>query len=161
MDGGDQYVITSRLDSDDAYHECMVQRIQEEFKQQDDIFLSFDIGLQYEREQRLLSVIYFQRNAFISRIEKVTNKSFETVLSTKHTQADKVAPVKYIRTQPLWLMLIHEGNLYNWFRTANILGSAKITKGFHLSPAIKVSVRNFYKWKFKTAIQKLRRRRRV
>jgi ribosomal protein L30E len=132
LDSSDQHIITSRIDNDDAFHKNMIKCVQDEFAAQDDLFLSFDTGLQYDMEQGLLSRLVFPSNAFISRIEKIKNGHFATVFATAHVKAHLVAKVRHIDTYPLWLQLIHAGNIHNWFRTNDIMSSSKSVSDFNI-----------------------------
>jgi hypothetical protein len=143
LDNSDLYIITSRIDNDDAFHKNMIQCVQDEFAAQDDLFLSYNTGLQYDMEHNLLSRITFPRNAFISRIEKIKGGNFSTVFATTHLKAHKVAKVKYINTYPLWLQLIHPGNIYNSFRTKDILILYKSISNFNIKDPIKMSFSNY------------------
>ena len=145
LDNCDQYIITTRIDNDDAFHKNMIQCVQSEFAGQDDLFLSYDVGLQYDVENNLLSRIIFPNNPFISRIEKIKEARFETVFATPHLKAHHVAKVKHIRTSPLWFQLIHAGNIYNSFKTRKILISFKNIKDFNLRASIRTSFPNYFR----------------
>jgi len=145
LDSSDLYVITSRIDNDDAFHKNMIQCVQNEFAGQNDLFLSYDIGLQYDVGRGLLCRTIFPSNAFISRIEKIEGGDFATVFATKHLMAHVVANVKYIRTYPLWLQLIHPGNIHNSLRTKEILISSNSVKNFNIKGPLKISFSNYFR----------------
>lgn len=146
LESSDHYVITSRIDNDDAFHKNMIQFVQNEFAGQDDLFLSFDEGLQYDMEHKLLSRIVFPGNAFISRIEKIYGSGFKTVFASTHTRIQQIAKVKYIRIYPLWLQLIHTGNIHNAFKTKRMLISSKSIKDFNVLAPINISIPNCFRF---------------
>ncbi len=138
----DRYVITSRIDNDDAFHEDMIREVQNLFKRQRDSFLSFTYGLQYDLKLQVLTRWHYRNNHFISRIEEISD-GIETVLTHDHTQIDKSAKVEYInnKNKPLWLELVHEGNLVNYlYPTAVPLFKIGIPHSFNIEN--KVSSRN-------------------
>lgn len=109
------YVITSRLDNDDSWHQDFVNEIQKEFAQQD--FLALDVvdgyTMQVEPQVRLGKRSHVH-NPFISLIEKADN--FVTVWSRKrHGHWSKVKALKPIRNKRLWMSVIHEENKTNEF----------------------------------------------
>jgi hypothetical protein len=114
FDIDDRYLITSRIDNDDAFHKDMVLEVQKLFNKQANVFISYTYGLQYDIEHKVLTRLLYENNHFISRIEEISNK-FETVIPHDHTYIDKVADVVYInnKQKPLWLEIIHEGNVIN------------------------------------------------
>lgn len=121
LKASDQYLITSRIDNDDAFHKDMIKEVQNRFNRQNDIFLSFIYGLQYDINKKVLARIHFERNHFISRIEKISN-SIETVITHDHTQIEKIAKVIFInnKRKPMWLEIIHEGNIFNEFYSSSL-----------------------------------------
>lgn len=110
----DQYIITSRIDNDDAFHEDYILEVQNRFEHQNDTFISFPYGLQYDTKRELLVRMQYMNNHFISRIEKIT-KGVDTVIVHDHTFIDKVSEVIYVKkkNKPLWLEVIHENNIIN------------------------------------------------
>jgi hypothetical protein len=138
LSNDDHYVITSRIDSDDAFHKDMVLEVQKLFNRQDNIFLSFAYGLQYDIERKVLARMHYENNHFISRIEKISN-GIETVITFDHTNLNKVADVVYInnKQKPLWLEIIHGGNLINsLYPSSTPLFSSKITRSFNCEEKI-------------------------
>jgi hypothetical protein len=151
------YLITSRIDNDDAFHKEMINNVQLQFNAQKDIFLSFNKGLQYDIEHQLLSEAYYECNAFISRIEEIKQGQFSTVLSVTHHLAHRTAVVKYINTDPLWFQLIHARNLYNKFNDKNrILFSNKPVVNFNILVKIKISLFRSLQFKWGKLLYKLK-----
>lgn len=114
LDVGTKYIITTRIDNDDAFHQDMIHEVQEQFNCQQNVVISFTHGMQYDLRKQILTQLHYGDNHFISRIEKVSN-CVETVITYDHTYISKVAEVTYIENKykPMWIEIIHEGNLIN------------------------------------------------
>lgn len=104
--GEDLPLITTRLDNDDAVARDYVEAIQREAPA--DGFVNFVHGVQLV-DRRL-----YQRsdpsNAFISRAER---SSAETVFALPHRSIVERHPVRQVKSEPMWLQLIHGGNVAN------------------------------------------------
>lgn len=114
----EQYVITTRIDNDDAFHCDMVQEIQRNFLESDDCFLSFVNGLQYDVNRKFLITFRYPDNHFISRIEKRSPMHpLRLVMGADHTKIRSIAPVRYINNPPLkkpmWIEFVHGANVAN------------------------------------------------
>ena len=134
----DQYVITSRIDNDDAFHSDMILEVQRLFNWQDNIFVSFTYGRQYDIERNVLARMYCRKNHFVSRIEKISNE-VDTVITHDHTLIDEVGEVIYInnKKKPMWLEIVHDGNLENRLYPDSIpLFRGKILESFQLMEKI-------------------------
>jgi len=80
------YLVTTRLDNDDAIGSDYVALIQKAFQRQERQFLLFPFGLQSFRSH--LYNVYWRSNPFLTLVEKVkSDGSFTTVLCVPH---DKV-----------------------------------------------------------------------
>jgi hypothetical protein len=114
LEGSDEYIITTRIDNDDAFQRDMICEIQEFFRDKNDFFLSFTYGLQYDIKNKIMTRLHYHNNHFVSRIEKLS-KNVVTVFTCDHTNIDRVSEVVYVenKSKPLWLEVIHEGNLIN------------------------------------------------
>lgn len=115
LDQEAQYVITTRLDNDDAISKHFVEQIHSSFKQQEFEFINFLYGYVWHK-QRTYSFEY-DSNPFVSLIEKITERTpngFKTIMSTAHSELGATA--KQIKTEPLWLQVIHEKNISNRVR---------------------------------------------
>lgn len=121
------YLITTRLDNDDAIGSDHLRLIQQEFKQQGREFLVFPFGLQLYRGR--LYNTYWQSNPFLSLIEKVREDgSFTTVMCVEHNRVRTAGKVRSILSAPQWLQVIHGANLLNtlrgWPRITRLSASA-------------------------------------
>ncbi len=117
----DTHVITTRLDNDDALHKTYVQRMRAEFHGQDDEVVNFLNGVQYEMEAGIVVSLRKKSNPFIGRIEKVRNGQVDTVLGVMHYEAEEKCVLRDVDDPcPVWLQLIHSGNLLNRLNSSRI-----------------------------------------
>ena len=54
LEEADRYIITTRVDNDDSIHQDMMAEVQKIFDDQDDIFINFDYGFQYDVSSQVL-----------------------------------------------------------------------------------------------------------
>lgn len=113
-----RWLITSRVDSDDAYCKDFVQNIHDNFKPQHKCFLDFIKGYSYDAQNSRLKVIEYPSNAFNSCIED-TNISFRTAYGYNHSFLKDHGFLNSITTKPMWMQIIHDGNISNIFRGKN------------------------------------------
>lgn len=111
------YLITTRLDNDDAISNNFVQLIQENFTQQEFEFINFTNGYVWSGGK----IYYFKylNNPFMSLIEKLDNftiEGFKTVLCGPHTELSKIGVIKQVKSNPTWLQVIHTKNVSNQIR---------------------------------------------
>lgn len=111
------FLITTRLDSDDAVAKTFISRVQAEFQQQDMLFINFNRGLQTDASG-MIRRFDAPSNAFISLIEHRTPDVLpRTVyLDRFHVHARMYGPVKEIITAPMWLQTVHGSNIANHIR---------------------------------------------
>lgn len=108
---GTEYLITTRLDNDDAIHKEFIQRVQDNFIEENFLFLNFFQGYQLIKNK----LYKFKQNPshFISLIERYDPNSFKTVYCGSHSQLEKVGKIKNIKTKRLYLENIHGNNFIN------------------------------------------------
>lgn len=161
LTGRETHLITTRIDNDDAFHKDMVALIQQEFNGQDDFYLNFNDGLQYDTSNHVLCSFNYKNNPFISRIEKLDNQSFKTVYDKRHDLAPASGAIKYIDSKPVWLQIIHDGNLVNTLYFKKMILSPAIVDDFNLNYSIRLSginsVRLFIKYVFSRLMKKGKR----
>lgn len=117
LPAGVEYLITTRLDNDDAISKDFIQIIQNNFHEQNSEFINLAYGYVW-KDSKLYSFKY-PNNPFISlieRINKFTVDEFKTVLCKEHTQLSSIGQIKQIKTQPAWLQVVHERNVSNRIR---------------------------------------------
>jgi hypothetical protein len=107
------FLITSRIDNDDAMAKTLMARVQDQFSGQEREFINFTDGMQLSDDGRL-----FHRsdpsNAFISLIEK--REAAMGVYVDWHNRVSKHAPVRQISGPPMWLQAVHGLNIGNTAR---------------------------------------------
>jgi hypothetical protein len=164
LNGTETHVITTRIDNDDAFHKNAVSLAQQAFKAQEDVFLSFNNGLQYDTDNHVLGEFRIPKNAFISRIEKIKNNGIDTVYAgVHHTKIHEVAKVEYIDTYPSWLQIIHDGNVANTIRIkiSMLKFSTSTIRDFNIKHEAKISLIGSCKaglaYVFKKAGKKIKR----
>ncbi|WP_430934252.1 glycosyltransferase [Saccharicrinis sp. 156] len=115
FDEDTEYVITSRIDNDDSFHKDYIGDVQKQFVKQKDIFISFIYGLQYDIKTNVLARKLSKNNHYISRVERLNTAGIQTVLTYNHYHIDETGEVVYLdnRNKPMWLEIIHEGNIKN------------------------------------------------
>lgn len=130
------WIITTRLDSDDAIERTFVERLQDAATT-DRQALNFSHGWKWTRpgwahRHRHLG------NPFISLVEP--NENPVTVFAQKHSAMGKVAPVRQIGGRPGWCIVCHGENMLNRIHVKKI-GPPRFKPesrmgGFHFEGAI-------------------------
>ena len=109
------FLITTRLDNDDALGVGYIAEVQAAFREQDREFIEFPFGLQSFHEQ--LYSVYWPSNPFLSLVERVgPDGSFTTVFCVAHDRVREAGKVHSIRSSPQWLQVLHGSNLLNSLR---------------------------------------------
>lgn len=136
----DEYIITARIDNDDAFHRSFIERLRNEFHGQEDEIVNFLNGLQYDQENGVLVFVRKASNPFIARIERVKEGKALTVLDVMHHDAAATGLLRNVDTIPLWLQLIHRGNLENGLTSANVRFSMDLEKEFGIPGPTRINV---------------------
>jgi hypothetical protein len=110
-----EYLITSRVDNDDALAIHYIQKVQYAFKYQQIEFINFDYGFVYDVRTGKLFIRNHYINAFVSLIEKIDN--IKTVYKMDHRELGRLGNVIRMNCEPMWLQIIHGDNLSNKVRT--------------------------------------------
>jgi hypothetical protein len=109
------YLITTRVDNDDAVARDFVASIQLSFSAQPWEFVNLINGAQFCGGR-----VYAKSdpaNPFISLVEHVRPHSTPcTVFVCQHEQIRSHGPVRQVKTHPMWLQVIHERNVANRVR---------------------------------------------
>jgi len=106
------YLITTRLDSDDAIARDHLAAVQARFARQDRLFVNFVRGLQVDRGGAVYRSDQVS-NPFLSLIERRTDGPPLTVYAPRHARARGHGPVLNVHAPPMWLQVVHDGNLLN------------------------------------------------
>lgn len=104
------YVITTRVDNDDAVADDFIATIQAQFERQDLELVNLVNGSQYSKRRVYLRP--YTRNPFISLVEALGDGPPQTVFVRRHYELDQVGPVRNVRTDhPMWLQVVHGDNV--------------------------------------------------
>ena len=111
------YLITTRIDSDDAVSRFFVEDVQARFAEQDSQYVNLMHGVQIDRSTQLFHA-HFAENGFISYVEKrIVNEPPRTVFwCMAHEESSNFAPVLNVVGPPRWMQVIHGGNVANSVR---------------------------------------------
>ena len=109
------YLITTRIDNDDAMAKSHLALVQAAFRRQHRQFLLFPWGLQSFRGY--LYQVYWTANPFLSLIERVPlGGEITTVLCAPHTEVRRSGNVCKLWRTAQWLQVIHGDNVGNSLR---------------------------------------------
>ena len=111
------HLVTTRVDSDDAvacdFVGAVQAAVQGSGSDDDLLFVNFARGLQVDRS----GAVYRRdqpHGPFMSLVERrLDGETPRTVYTTKHNLARLTAPVLEVRSPPMWLQVLHDGNLRN------------------------------------------------
>ncbi len=109
------YLITTRVDNDDALACEHLALVQGAFREQEREFLEFPVGIQSFRGH--LYTVFWPSNPFLSLVEKVgAGGRFTTVCCVRHDQVQNAGKICRLVRTPQWLQLLHGDNLGNTLR---------------------------------------------
>jgi hypothetical protein len=111
------YLITTRMDNDDAVCKNFIHLIQENSEETEFKFISFVNGYVLDTA-RLYSFSYLN-NPFISLVERINPSclgGFRTILCGEHSQLSELGNIKRIETDSTWLQVVHGKNVSNRIR---------------------------------------------
>lgn len=112
------YLLTSRLDSDDILAVDYVETLQKIAAGLDGRFvINFDSGaiLQLNNDRPALYEYRDDSNPFASLIEKFSPDS-KTIWGVQHTEIHELGEVVHVEGKPMWLQVVHGGNVSNRVR---------------------------------------------
>jgi hypothetical protein len=119
------YLVSTRIDNDDAISRDHLALVQSAFRQQVREFITFPFGLQSLRGH--LYEVYWPCNPFLSLIEKVGSEGqFTTVFCVAHDRVAEANKLKKVWCSCQWLQVLHESNLANRLR-----GWPRLRSRFH------------------------------
>jgi Putative rhamnosyl transferase len=109
------YLVTTRLDSDDAISKKCLASVQSAFREQDREFITFPLGVQCFHGD--LYNVYWPCNPFLSLVEKVgDNGHVTTVFCIAHDRVGEENHLRKVFRSPQWLQVLHGSNLANALR---------------------------------------------
>jgi hypothetical protein len=112
-----EYLITTRMDNDDAVCKNFIQYIQDGFEEREFEFLSFVNG--YVLHDVKLYSFKYTNNPFTSLIERIKPASIDkirTILCGEHSQLSALGNIRQIQTDSTWLQVVHGKNVSNRIR---------------------------------------------
>lgn len=107
-----EWLITSRVDNDDAVSRDFVDLVQSQFALQNFEFINFQSGLQLTDSGELFHRLD-PSSAFISLVEKRNGSLPKTVYLASHSEVAHHGTVRQVRSHPTWLQMIHGRNMAN------------------------------------------------
>ncbi|MBL6447565.1 hypothetical protein JMN32_14700 [Fulvivirga sp. 29W222] len=116
IDEGSEYLITTRIDNDDAFRDDYIERIQQSFLPQELVAINFPKGLQWSIKNNQLFEVYNESNPFISLIEHLKrNSEILTVFHREHRHYFELGdfPLEQVSSDHLWLQAVHNNNVLN------------------------------------------------
>jgi hypothetical protein len=113
------YLITTRLDNDDAYRKDVIDIVQRNLDGQEFEFLNFYQGYQLSTETGLLYLQDDKSSPFATLIESKSS-SVKTVMFEEHQRIASNWPVRQIGHGRCWVQVIHGGNVANACRVGKL-----------------------------------------
>lgn len=115
------YLVTTRFDSDDALARDFVASVQARFAHQESLFVNFTRGLQIDRSGAVYRYDH-RSNPFVSYVERRSpGRPPATVYGPHgHSSVRDHGPVLEVKAPPMWLQVIHGGNLSNDVRGSRV-----------------------------------------
>jgi len=116
---GIDFLITTRVDNDDALNKSFIESIQENFSDQEFEFINFVNGFILNLKDAKLYNLKHLSSPFSSLIERrvdLTVDGFRTILCEDHGKLSDVGFVRQIYSKPLWMQIIHDKNVCNSVR---------------------------------------------
>lgn len=109
----DKYIITTRLDNDDSIHEDFIETIQSLSVKKNQCVIDLIEGYQVIIDDQHTDLRTYRSyyNPFISIVESVNN--FKTVISKNHNDWKSIPEKIIYDSKPMWIQLVHKGNLIN------------------------------------------------
>ena len=112
-EAGTPYVITSRLDNDDAIAVDFIRDVQSGFQEKELMLLHFDDGIAYDCNNRVATRMQTKvHNTFTSLVERIAAPhDIVTIYGFHHTEIPASIPIVHITGGEHWLKIIHDRNL--------------------------------------------------
>jgi hypothetical protein len=109
---GRRYLLTTRLDNDDALASHFVQTVQSAAVA-GDAFINLPHGYRYVERTCKLYQLRHPSNPFASRLEDRNRAEPETVLHVDHTKLHTIGRVRQVEGPAGWMIVVHGGNASN------------------------------------------------
>jgi hypothetical protein len=109
---GRRYLLTTRLDNDDALANHFVQAVQSAVAEGDE-FINLPRGYRYVERTGKLYELRHPSSPFASRLEDRRRGDPATVLHVDHMKLHTVGRVRQVEGPPGWVIVVHGGNVSN------------------------------------------------
>lgn len=106
------YIITTRIDNDDAFYNSAVEEIQLAFVPHDNVIIDLPNGYCYNTHSYLFSKYTFISSPFLSYIEDGSKSHIDTVYREGHPAWKGKAEFVSINKR-MWIQVIHDSNIAN------------------------------------------------
>lgn len=133
---GDELVLTTRLDNDDALHFDALARVREAALRGPAEIAFFDLPAGYVLDAASGELRRSCRpsNQFLSLLEPRAGGEIRTARRIGHHLAAELAPVHAVTDEPMWLEVVHGRNQANRLR-GDAAGEVDLAALFGISPA--------------------------
>lgn len=113
LDACPEYIITTRIDNDDALHKDFIKIVQEEsIIQKRFVLLDYICGYRLNLFSRTVCKYRYPSGHFTSLLEP-NGRVLYTAMYWVHNVVDKCLPVLHLEREPLYIELVHELNVIN------------------------------------------------
>lgn len=119
--GGAEWLLTTRLDSDDILAVDFVERLRGGLKPKTEYIVNFPNGLIMSLHGKA-QALYLDRDEsspFASLLEPFTN-NINTIWQKQHRHIDEIAPITQMEGKPAWLQIVHGDNVANHVRGVRV-----------------------------------------
>lgn len=129
LGNGAEFIITTRLDNDDAVCSEFIELIQNEFEEVNKLFINFDNGLAFK--DNYIYTLRDKSNPFISLIERLPN--IKTVWSLPHNEICKSERIKHLSSPGAWLQIVHDQNVTNRIKGRMLFPRNDLLKSYNIN----------------------------
>lgn len=131
----DECIVTSRCDNDDVLSKHFIEKVQANVRTDEgEYIVSFPNGYQYDEKSKILRKYYFPTSHFTTLVTQNAQKSIYDFL---HMEILDKCNVKMVEQEPLWIEVIHAGNVYNCMGTVDF---RKYVKSYNLQDEFTVAL---------------------
>lgn len=143
------YIITTRIDNDDAFHKEMIETIQERIRSNPErVVLDYPAAYKYVLNPGYVFRYEYLNNHFLSLCEPNT-QALQTAIYWNHTEVEQMVKVEHIYSKPLQIELIHGNNVINFESGMSLKGMVYSILHFRKSNFGYQSVHRDWYWTFK------------
>lgn len=164
---GDEYIVTTKLDNDDAFHSATIETLQTMiYERPQEGLYNFVDGLQYFVSLGMVLKMRYPHNHFPTLCEK-NSTELKTIINYSHEKARKLLDhVIDIKDKPYWIEIVHDRNMNNDLRIASRIKYSSVSGAFSLKeygldinfPASRNALNTYVKWPLlfiRTGVQRI------